>query len=150
MVSFARLWLVFSSLALISFIFGCGEGEGGTGVVEPLADEPMILESVMCLDVDDARPVLITDSFLKSDNRIVVWIYWTNLEKESNIEVIWFAPDEDIPYREDSQTVNSDTGYAITWFYLEKPDENFDVGEWSVDIYLDDLFERSHLFIVGS
>ncbi len=127
-------------------ILGCGES-GGSGS-EPLGDEPMILESVMCLDVDDARPVAITNSFLESDGRIYIWIYWTNIEGRHTVEAFWYEPDAEIAFGEDSQEIDSATGFGITWFYIDRPPGGFPSGEWSVDIYLDGIFERSHLFVV--
>ena len=50
--------------------------------------------------------------------------------------------------RSDSQTVDSSSGFAITWFAIDKPGNGFAEGNWSVDVYLDDLFERSYLFTV--
>jgi len=147
MVSIGRFWSAFTVIVLPVLIVGCGE-EGGSGAMEPLADEPMVLESVMCLDVDDARPVGITDTFLESDEEIYVWIYWTNIEDRSTIKAVWFRPDKDSPSREDSQRIESSTGFGITWFFIEAPSDGFTEGEWSVDIYLDGQFERSHLFIV--
>ena len=142
-----RFRLVLAVMILPIFLFGCGE-EGGSGAVEPLADEPMILESVMCLDIDDARPVGITDTFLESDKNIYIWMYWTNVEDSSSVKAAWFEPGKDFPFREDSQIIDSVTGFQIIWFYIEKPSDGFIEGEWSVDIYLNGLFERSYLFMV--
>ena len=149
MVSIGRFWSAFAVMVLPILIFGCSEG-GGSGTLEPMADEPMVLESVMCLDVDEARPVGITNSFLESDKEIYIWIYWINVEGKSNVKVAWFEPDKELPFREDSQLIDSSTGFSITWFFIERPAEGFPDGEWSVDIYLDGLFERSHLFVVES
>jgi hypothetical protein len=149
MASIGRFWPASIVVVLLILTLGCGE-EGGSGAVEPMADEPMVLESVMCLDVDDTRPVGITNSFLKSDAEIYVWIYWTNVEGRSTVEAIWFEPDKDSAFYEESQTIDSSTGFAITWFFIERPAGGFSEGEWSVDIYLDDLFERSHIFSVES
>jgi len=136
-------------MALPAFILGCSES-GGSGAVEPLSDEPMILDSVLCINVEGDRPDGITDIFLRSDDRIYIWIYWTNIEGTSTIKTVWYEPDEDMPYREDSQLIRSETGFGITWFYLDKPVGGFTDGEWSVEIYLDGEFERSHLFMVES
>lgn len=147
MISVGKLWPAFTIIALPVLIFGCGE-TGGSGALEPLADEPMILESVMCLRIDDARPVAITNSFLESDEEIYVWIYWTNIKGRSDIEAVWFRPNKDAPFYEESQVIHSSSGFGITWFFIEAPSDGFTAGEWSVDIYLDGQFERSHLFIV--
>ena len=150
MTSAGGFWFLTIMVILPVLILGCGDGEGGRGAVEPLADEPMILESIMCLDVGDTRPVLITNSFLESDKKIYVWMYWINVEDDSEVEVLWYEPDEDLPFREDSLVIDSSTGHSITWFFIERPKDGFAEGEWSVDIYLDGMFERSHLFTVQS
>ena len=147
MVSIIRFLPTFTVMVLTVLILGC-DGDGGSGAAEPLADEPMILESVMCLDVDDTRPVGITNSFFESDEKIYIWIYWSNVEDESIVEAFWYEPDGESPFREDLQEINSSTGFGITWFFIERPIDGFTDGEWSVDIYMDGLFERSHLFVV--
>ena len=147
MFSNKRLWCVFVVMILPAIIAGCGE-DGTTGALEPLSDEPMILESVTCLDIDEGRPAGITDTFLSSDDEIYIWAYWTNIEDTYTIDAVWFKPGEDYAYEEDSQTISSSTGFKITWFALNKPPGGFARGNWSVDIYVDDAFERSHLFAV--
>ena len=128
-------------------IAGCGE-DATSGTLEPLSDEPIILESVTCLAIDDGRPAGITDSFLSSDDEINIWAYWTNIEDTYTIDAVWFEPGKDYAYQEDSQTVSSFSGFVITWFTLNRPLGGFAKGNWSVDIYVDDVFERSHLFTV--
>ena len=148
MVSFGRHWSVFAIMVLLVFVSGCDEDGNREGMVEPLPDEPVILESVMCLDIDDARPVGITDTFFESDDRIYIWMYWSSVETPSTVEVLWFEPGAELSSDKDSQIIDSSTGYAIAWFSIDEPVGGFKEGDWSVDIYLDDLFERSHLFTV--
>jgi len=102
----------------------------------------------MCLAIDDGRPQEITDTFLDSDDSIFLWMYWSNVPTESEVEVLWFEPGNELALVRDSQTIISTTGFAITWFSIDEPLFGFEDGEWSVDIYLDDLFERSHLFTI--
>lgn len=147
MFSNGRLWWILAVMILPAIIAGCGEG-GSSGTLEPLADEPMVLESVLCLSIDEGRPAGITDSFLSSDDEIYIWLYWTNIEHTYTIDAIWFEPGGDYAYMEESQTISSSTGFKITWFVLNKPSGGFARGNWSVDIYVDDMFERSHLFAV--
>ena len=147
MISIGRFWLVSIVIVLPVLIVGCGE-EGGSGVLEPEADEPMVLESVMCLDIDEGRPIGITSSFLGSDEEIYVWIYWINVEGKHTARTAWFEPDAILAFEEESQTFDSSTGFSITWFLIEEPSDGFTKGEWSVEIYMDGLFERSYLFVV--
>lgn len=148
MVLIRRFLFVFFVTILLVSMAGCEEEGGDKGVLEPLADEPMILESVMCLAIDDARPQEITDTFLDSDDSIFLWIYWSNVPIESKVEVLWFPPGSEVALVRDSQTVESASGFAITWFSIDEPLLGFEDGEWSVEIYLDDMFERSHLFTI--
>ena len=147
MVSIRRFWLLSIAIVLPVLVVACGE-EGGSGVLEPEADEPMVLESVMCLDIDEGRPIGIVSSFLDSDERIYVWIYWVNVEGEHTAKTVWFEGDAILPFEEESQTFDSSTGFSVTWFFIAEPSDGFSKGEWSVEIYMDGLFERSYLFTV--
>ncbi len=129
------------------FIIGCDDNGGG-GTLEPFADEPMILESVLCLEVDDARPVAITNAFFSDDERIYIWLYWVNLDSTSTVEAEWISPETPGAFHKESQVINSDSGHGITWFYINRPVDGFVTGNWTVNIYLDGQFERSHLFSV--
>jgi hypothetical protein len=70
------------------------------------------------------------------------------MNSSSTVKAVWYSPDKETPYREDSHIVSSESGFAITWFYMDKPVGGFTPGEWSVEIYLDGSFERSYLFAV--
>jgi len=141
--------LLFGIMFMVALaMMGCSES-GGSKAIEPMSDEPMIVDSVMCIAVNNDRPDGITDVFFsKDDDRIYIWVYWSNLEDTSTAKVVWYKPDEDTPFREDSQKIITKTGFGITWFYIDKPSGGFEPGEWSVEIYLDGGFERSHLFTV--
>ena len=147
MLSIGRFCSIFTLAVLLCFMLGC-DNDGDQGMVEPLSDEPIIVESVLCLDVDDARPVEITDTFFESDDRIYLWIYWSNVDLSSEVKVSWYEPGTELAVQEDSQSIDSLGGYAITWFSIDKPIGGFEPGDWLVDIYMDGLFERSHLFSV--
>jgi hypothetical protein len=135
-------------LITLTFLsYGCESG--GSGSTEPLADEPMIVDSAMCINVSNDRPDGITNTFLSSDDRIYVWVYWTKVAGTSTAKAVWYQPDVDSAYREDSQVVRSESGFGITWFYLDKPAGGFNSGEWLLELYLDGVFQRSYLFIVS-
>ena len=46
-----KFWSAFAVILLPLLIFGCAEEKGRSGVLEPSEDEPIILESVVCLDI---------------------------------------------------------------------------------------------------
>lgn len=141
-------------LAIISILIisnGCGEGEGGSSTVSPVRGEPAILDSVLAENVYEDRPDGITNLFFDDSDKIYLWVYWTNVEGRHEVVVEWYSPEEgadDPPYREERQPFNSPTGQQITWFYLDKPSGGFTDGEWFVEIYLDDGFERMHIFTI--
>ena len=142
-----RLLLSAIILVIPLSMIACSDS-GGSNAVEPFADEPMIVDSAMCIKVDRDRPDGITNSFLTSDDNIYIWVYWSHMNSSSTVKAVWYSPDKETPYREDSHIVSSESGFAITWFYLDKPVGGFTAGEWSVEIYLDGSFERSYLFSV--
>ena len=143
---------LFIKLFLIGIILGgCDDtGSGGSGSVSLFKDEPVILDSALAISVQNERPDGIINSFFK-DERIYLWIFWVNVKGRHTVEVNWFSPVDDInapPFREDQETFTSSTGDQITWFFIEPPSTGFAEGDWRVDILLDGLFERSHLFFV--
>ena len=76
-------------------------------------------------------------------------MYWANVKGRHKIEIRWFSPDEgsdDEPHREEMREFNSPNGDQITWFYINRPLSGFTEGEWFVEVFLDDLFERSYVF----
>ena len=130
---------------------GCESQSGGSSSISPFKGEPMIVDSVLSLDVVDNRPNGITDTFRSDDERIYLWIYWINVEGSHNVRVEWFSPEQgtgEPPYYKSTEYFTS-SGEQITWFYLEKPAGGFARGEWEVYVYLDNSFERSYLFYVG-
>ena len=147
MFSIGKCWPAFMAVALMVLVIGCSE-DSDRGTLEPLADEPMIVDAVTCLRIEGARPAGITDTFVESDDKIYIWIYWSNVETVSDVEVLWFEPEEDTALSSDIQTIDSSSGFAITWFSIDKPLGDFAEGSWSVDVYLDNMFQRSYLFEV--
>ena len=129
---------------------GCGESSsGGSGLTDVGRGEPIIVDSVTAISVFEERPDGITDTFNADVNeQIFLWVLWNNIEEQHTVEVSWFSPADDLedpPFWKESQTFTSTTGEKITWFYIDTP---ADTGEWFVEIYLDGLFERSHIFWV--
>ena len=138
-------------LFVVIVLSGCGEGDGGGSAVSPIRGEPAILDSALAINVHQDRPDGITDLFFDYSEKIYLWMYWTNVEDRHEVVVKWYSPEEgadDPPYWEERQPFNSSTGQQITWFYLDNPSGGFSEGEWFVEIYLDDEFERMHIFTV--
>ncbi len=130
---------------------GCGEPTGGSGSSEVLRNEPIILESVLALSVSDDRPDGITDVIVSDlDDRVYLWMFWTDVKGRHTAQVRWFSPDasRDDPLLKEDRVFSSASGEHITWFFIDRPLGGFEKGEWSVEIRLDGLFERSHLFLV--
>ena len=150
----AVVWTIGLVLLWGTMIFsGCDEtGSGGSGSSDVFRGEPAILDSALTISVIDDRPDGITDVFFSdTSDRIFLWIYWTNVEGRHVVDVSWYSPDrvlDDPPFREERETFSSATGEQITWFYIERPPNGFPKGEWIVEIDINELFERSHLFLV--
>jgi len=128
---------------------GCDET--GSGSSDILRGEPVILDLALAINLLDDRPDGITTSFLSGDDRIYLWVLWTNVEGRHTARVEWFTPDQELdesPFRGEDEVFSSATGEQITWFFITPPQGEFPEGEWRVVVYLDDLFERSHIFFV--
>ena len=142
------LWgSLFSLFSMMIFYGGCDkvEGEGG-GTVSPSDNEPYIIESVFCVNVDDeSRPVLITDTFY-IDDYVYLWIRWGNVTETHTVTTEWYDPDGDMVAHPE-QEFTAQGGQAITWFFLDTT-PTAPEGEWWVDIYFDDEFMRSQIFIL--
>lgn len=137
------LWLTIGAI-------GCDEtGSGGSSVIDVGRGEPTIVDSVLAISVFEDRPDGITDTFSAEVNeQVFLWILWANIEEQHTVEVSWFSPEDDLddpPFWTEKQTLTSTTSDKITWFYIDAPEA---IGEWFVEIYLDGLFERSHVFWV--
>ena len=149
-----HLFGLFIKLFLLGIIFGGGcdnAGSGGSGSVSLLRGEPVILDSTLAINVSDDRPDGITNTFFDTSDRIYLWIFWVNVQGRHTVEINWFSPEDALdapPFREDQETFTSSTGDQITWFFIDAPSGGFTEGEWFVEIFLDGLFERSHVFDV--
>ena len=141
---------LFLTILWVGVICG-GCDETGSGSSDILPGEPTILDSALAINLLDDRPDGITTSFLSGDDRIYLWVLWTNVEGRHTASVEWFTPDQELdesPFRAEDEVFSSATGEQITWFFIDPPDGEFPEGEWRVVVYLDDLFERSHIFFV--
>ena len=142
--------LAIAVLPLMIALSGCSETpSGGSGFTDVGRGEPTIVDSALAINVFDDRPDGITTTFSADVNdQVFLWILWTNVSEKHTVEVSWFSPNDDLedpPFWKETKTLTSTTGDKITWFYIDLPDH---IGEWFVEIYLDDLFERSHVFWV--
>ena len=154
-----QIYITFTLLLLFSGVIvlnGCEETtSGGSGVIDVGRGEPKIIDSVMSVEVRNDRPQDVTDTFdSELDDKVFLWILWGNIEDAHDIEVSWLSPADDLddpPYHVEKRTISSTTGEKITWFYIDAPTgglsgERFASGYWIVEVYLDGVFERSHLF----
>jgi len=143
------LYLLISSVLLM--ISGCGNDTSGNGIATNLVrGEGIIADSVLAINVSQDRPDGITNNFFSDSERIFIWLYWTNVSGSHRVKVRWFSPQEELddpPYDEQEITFSSDFQH-ITWFYINPKSGGFFPGEWFVEIFLDNIFERSHTFVV--
>ena len=152
-------YITITALLLLSLSFmlsGCEETtSGGSGVIDVARGEPKIIDSVMAVDVLNDRPQDITDTFdSELDDKVFLWILWGNIDDTHQVEVSWISPADELddpPYHTEKRTFSSTTSEKITWFYIDAPTgglsgERFASGYWIVEVKLDGVFERSHLF----
>ena len=148
--------LVIVLLPLAVVLNGCEESKsGGSGAIDIGRGEPNIVESVLAISVEDDRPNGITDTFdPELDKQVFLWLLWGNIDESHTVEVLWYSPEDDLddpPFWSEKRTISSTTGEKITWFYIDAPKgglsgDRFVSGYWTVEVFLDGLFERSHFF----
>ena len=117
-----------------------------------MSGEPAILDAVLAINVSDDRPDGITTEFFDTSERIFLWVFWANVEGRHAVEIRWFSPEDeldDLPFREEILNFTSNTGDQITWFFIDSPSAGFAEGEWFVEVFLDEFFERSYVFTVN-
>lgn len=151
-----KLSTVIVILSIVIFLHGCEESRsGGSGTIDLARGEPNIVESVLALSVFEDRPEGITDTFDPDlDKQVYLWLLWENIDSTHTVKVDWYSPDadeDDPPFWSEEKRITSTTGEKITWFYIDAPTgglslDRFVSGYWTVEVFLDDLFERSHLF----
>ena len=153
-----RIALTIFLLSFVIYLCGCEESRsGGSGTIDLARGEPNVVESVLATSVLEDRPQNITDTFdPELDKQIYLWLLWENIDRTHTVTVDWYSPeadDDDPPFWSEERRISSTTSEKITWFYIDAPKgglsfDRFTSGYWTVEIYLDDLFERSHLFYV--
>ncbi len=152
-----RISLTLFLLSFTIFLHGCEESRsGGSGTIDLARGEPKIADSVLAISVFEDRPEGITDTFdPELDKQVYIWMLWENIDKTHNVRVDWYSPadDDNAPFWSEEKRITSTTGEKITWFYIDAPEgglslNQFVSGYWTVEVFLDDLFERSHLFYI--
>jgi hypothetical protein len=113
------------------------------GVVGPLAG-PRVAESVLALDVVGGAPVGITDTFLQ-DESVNLWVHWQRLDPPHTVETIWIDPDGH--ERSNAVEVTDGASEQVTVSRLELTTQSV-TGRWTVELYIDGEFMRSHTFLV--
>ncbi|MEN3046320.1 MAG: hypothetical protein ABDH49_04985 [Candidatus Hydrothermales bacterium] len=135
---------IFFIITLISLGFCQRKVETIREVVFP--EGPMIVESVLCTKVVGGNPYGITNNFFLGDT-INLWIHWMGMKGESKVSCFWIKPNGE-EFVRDSLIIKSDSSKVITIFSVVT--RSYDpVGEWSVEIYLNNTFKRSHLFYLN-
>ncbi|MAT79080.1 hypothetical protein CMK14_28620 [Candidatus Poribacteria bacterium] len=147
------LFFIVSIFVVGIVVNGCGDSgdKGGGTAINLVRGEAIVADSVLAINVSHDRPDGITNTFYSDSERIFLWIYWINVSGPHRVKVNWYSPEEgldDSPYDQQELTFSSDF-QQVTWFYINPGSGGFVPGEWFVEIFLDDdIFERSHVFIV--
>ena len=115
---------------------------GGSGGTEPVLTAPEIIEGFMCTGIFEGKPVGIDNDFFL-DERVYVWLSWTNVVGTHEVKILWVAPTDKI--FETKDTFESANGKMTTYFWLDTT-ESAPVGQWLAEIYLDGNFIRSYTF----
>lgn len=133
---------VILSLAVLT-LSSCDDERVSGEVIGPLSG-PRVAESVLALEVIDGAPVGITDVFATGE-RVNLWIHWEELVPPHTVEVVWFDPFGDSFVSE--VDVRGRASEQVTVSTLELTQIS-PTGRWDAEIFLDQEFMRSHVFLV--
>jgi hypothetical protein len=139
-----RTWLFLLVLPM-ALLSSCGRDEVASGNIVGPSTGPRVDESLLALAVIGGAPVGITSLFERMDE-VHLWVRWANLLPPHEAEAVWFNPSGS---EVASSIVPIDTGPSdqVTDFVLElTPSSTY--GRWQVQLYLDGVLQRSHVFDV--
>ncbi len=129
---------------VLAGLASCDKTEGeGSGSLDPGTDKPEIVEGFICGDIFEDKPRNIDNQFF-ADDRIYLWLNWTNVGGEHEVRVIWLDPDDNV-ITETAKKFNSKSGNQITHFYINTT-SSAPTGRWIAEIQIDGSFVRSYAF----
>ncbi len=138
------LSIVFALSSFLAGLAACDKTEGaGSGALDPGANKPEIVEGFICGDLFEDKPRNIDNQFF-ADDRIYLWLNWTNVGGEHEVRVIWLDPDDNV-ITETAKKFNSKSGNQITHFYIDTT-SSAPIGRWIAEIQIDGSFVRSYAF----
>ncbi len=101
-------------------------------------------ESLLALEVIDGVPIGITDTYQRGEF-VNLWVHWEELSPPHRVDVVWYDPLG--PLGETGVDLDQDVSEQVTVFTLELTEFSA-TGRWEVEVYLDEEFMRSHIFLV--
>ncbi len=144
----SRFFEKLSSLSILSLVLAafvaCDKTEGaGGGTLDPGSNKAEIVEGFVCGDIFEDKPAGIDNQFF-ADDRVYLWLNWTNVGGEHEVRVIWLDPDDNV-VAETAKKFNSKSGNQVTHFYLDTT-SSAPSGRWIAEIQIDGTFVRSYAF----
>lgn len=142
-----RLGLFGLLMASVLLIAGC-EGNSSNGNDYTQDTNALYVEdSRVCLGVVSGEPWQITDDFFGGDT-VHLWVMFGNASGNHTAVANWYNPNGDLdqtyslPFRTDQDRHVVDLSLSLI--------ESAPVGDWEVELRVDDTFMRSHLFRVNA
>lgn len=135
--------IVVQSLVLAG-LAACDKTEGsGGGTLDPGTNKAEIVEGFVCGDIFEDKPRGIDNQFL-ADDRVYLWLNWTNVGGEHEVRIIWLDSDDNV-VAETTKKFNSKSGNQITHFFIDTTG-SAPQGRWIAEIQIDGSFVRSYAF----
>jgi hypothetical protein len=93
----------------------------------------------------------LTDTFLPSDDKVVLWLSWNRVQGENNGVLEWHTPDGKL-YMEDEFKFTAADGTWATWHELPiaKTSASLTLGDWVVYVSLKGKFMGEKKFKITS
>jgi hypothetical protein len=111
----------------------------------PSVDDVIMTRSI---DHETMKPTDPTALFKSSDAELHAVVKVSNLVNGSSLMAKWYFNDVEIPEVRDSTVITGSGGSGYFSFSLSPSEEGFWVGDWKVEIYLDNKLVKTVAFQV--
>jgi plastocyanin len=97
-----------------------------------------LLVALTCKDVQNTDPVDVTSTFNTNDEYVYVWSVWEGASGAHTVRWEWYRPDETLLYSY-PYSFSADEDLWFLWAWMPVSSMGNDTGQWSTEVYMDDI-----------
>jgi len=140
--------LLLPLFSILLATLGCPSPQTRTGI------DFRLVEAKTCQDVKDtfpATPIGETDTFLTTDEQVVMWLKFENIDKPHILRWKWYSPNGELYYDSGDFITNAEGGFHkinYSWMPIIIAGDKASSlpGEWKVLVFLDGNLKVTRTF----